>query len=256
MAIVARCECGAERRVKDEAAGKRFKCKECGQPVTVPAKDEPAEDEWDYDEYEDDAYSEDYGDDEYADEEYADDEYAAAPKKTQKSQSSKKSSGKKKKSSGGSGLKIGFNFNRINCAMAAIGVVLLFGGSQELRLSSSSKAEPQEITLAQLLQNGPADNLHLRLSEFLLRDNMVYEQTQSGTWTKIWVPADPAEYDAEGKPILPDENPAALAGADLGNRLTVKFILKSSEVPNDAAMTQLGIQGLAGSVDGLLINKS
>jgi hypothetical protein len=37
MAIVCQCdECGREYRIRDELAGKRVKCKECGAPISIP----------------------------------------------------------------------------------------------------------------------------------------------------------------------------------------------------------------------------
>ena len=37
MTLSAECaECGEKHNVKDEVAGKRFRCKKCGQPITVP----------------------------------------------------------------------------------------------------------------------------------------------------------------------------------------------------------------------------
>ena len=37
MPIVIACQCGKKLQAKDELAGKRVKCPQCGQPLTVPA---------------------------------------------------------------------------------------------------------------------------------------------------------------------------------------------------------------------------
>lgn len=62
MPISFECDhCGKSYRVKDEAAGKRFRCKECSSPLEVPSPDEDeflaevSEDDW-----------EDYADDDFA----------------------------------------------------------------------------------------------------------------------------------------------------------------------------------------------
>lgn len=56
MSITARCRCGKKYQVKNSAAGKKFKCTECGVPVSIPAEqlddlndfeDEEEEDEFD-----------------------------------------------------------------------------------------------------------------------------------------------------------------------------------------------------------------
>ncbi len=50
MPIKVSCACGKKLSVKDEFAGKSFKCPACQKPLRVPkpkAEEEPAEDEWD-----------------------------------------------------------------------------------------------------------------------------------------------------------------------------------------------------------------
>jgi hypothetical protein len=38
MSITANCSCGKKYQVKDDFAGKKFKCKDCGETVKVPAE--------------------------------------------------------------------------------------------------------------------------------------------------------------------------------------------------------------------------
>ncbi|MDB5336910.1 MAG: hypothetical protein JWN70_2529 [Planctomycetaceae bacterium] len=52
MSITVRCACGKKYQLKDDAAGKKFKCKECSEVVKVP--DEQIDDLEDVDEEEDD----------------------------------------------------------------------------------------------------------------------------------------------------------------------------------------------------------
>jgi hypothetical protein len=83
MPIAVDCECGRSYQVKSENAGKRFKCKSCGVPVTVPRRraKQTAPSDVDY---------EDYGeDDDYADE-YSDDNAALPPKQTRPARPKKK----------------------------------------------------------------------------------------------------------------------------------------------------------------------
>ncbi len=54
MSITVRCTCGKKYQLKDDAAGKKFKCKECSEVVKVPEEQldelddvDDEEDEWD-----------------------------------------------------------------------------------------------------------------------------------------------------------------------------------------------------------------
>lgn len=66
MSIHVECsECGEERTVPDTAAGRRFRCKGCGEPVSVPRRKSRAsrqrdefDDDDDDDAYDDDGYDE------------------------------------------------------------------------------------------------------------------------------------------------------------------------------------------------------
>jgi hypothetical protein len=52
MSITANCSCGKKYQVKEDFAGKKFKCKDCGETVKVPA--EQIDDLEDYEEDEED----------------------------------------------------------------------------------------------------------------------------------------------------------------------------------------------------------
>jgi hypothetical protein len=70
MAIAVTCQaCGRQYNVKDEAAGKKFKCKDCGEVVSVPEVGGGG------------GASDDYGDpyNPYADEEFGEERAAAPP---------------------------------------------------------------------------------------------------------------------------------------------------------------------------------
>lgn len=57
-------ECSESHRVREDAVGKRFKCKGCGKGLTIdaPRKKRVASDEEDYEDYDDDNETEDYDD--------------------------------------------------------------------------------------------------------------------------------------------------------------------------------------------------
>ncbi len=65
MPITVICdECSESHRVREDAAGKRFKCKGCGKGLTIeaPRKKRAASDEEDYEDYDEDDEDEDYDD--------------------------------------------------------------------------------------------------------------------------------------------------------------------------------------------------
>src|SRR5688572_14555616 len=80
---------------------------------------------------------------------------------------------------------------RFVLVLIIIGAVLTFAGVQEMRLSSAAKPEPQEISCSELAQNGPSDNAHVLLKDFLITPAFVYETGKSGNWKTVWVPAVP-----------------------------------------------------------------
>ncbi len=101
MPIKAKCrKCSRDYTVKDELAGKKFRCKQCEAPVTVPQpavliEDEPEEDEWGSDDF---GSTDDFGD--FSEDDY--DDIPARPKKRKKKPVVKKRR-KKKRSSSSSG---------------------------------------------------------------------------------------------------------------------------------------------------------
>ena len=218
--------CSKSYQVKDAAAGKRFKCKKCGETVTVPEakssggsssrKQRPAapatkkpKPQPEYDEYEEDYADDGYEDYESYDDGYGDDGYdeydEPAPKRSasRKSSSGSKSKGKskpaakkKKKSGDGvlSGLAIGFNINRINGILAVVGGMLIFFGIQETRLSAMAKSEPTQMTLQELIEKGSPDNIYLTLTDVhcILDETVLYGDENGGRITKVdraWIPA-------------------------------------------------------------------
>ena len=122
MSISTKCrKCGRRYNLKDEHAGKKFRCKECEAVVTVPQA-EPASfaaDDWDDDfgggtDYEDYGGDEDYG------------SPPPPPRPRKKKPAAKKKRPTKKKSSrsrsdGGQGAKIG---GGVFAALVVLGIVM------------------------------------------------------------------------------------------------------------------------------------
>ena len=222
----------------------------------------PVEDEYEYEEdYGDEWGSEDAGDewgsdygDEYGD--YEEEAYEApraqkprkASSKGKKSKAGKKSGkAEKKKKSKGNSIPLAWNFNRINLALVAIGCVLYFVGVQEARLASRANSQPQQITLANLLKSRPGGHIYLDLSGFVLRDNLVYEaKSNAGPYTKIWVPADP--IGQQGETLLPGVPIPMTSGP-------IKLIIKSTDHSSDVEIAALAMEGVNGSVRGMLVNE-
>ena len=73
------------------------------------------------------------------------------------------------------------------------GGVLLFMGFREFRMMQAAAAEPQTISCAELEKNGPGDNSHVIMEDFILLEQaFVYAAaTDSNTWTKLYIPALP-----------------------------------------------------------------
>lgn len=136
-----------------------------------------------YDEYDD--YSNDFGDFDDANP-YADNYGTPA-----RSKSKKGSSRSKKRKSSQGGFQIGFNINRLNIALAGISLVLGFYALNEARLAAKSQAEPTSISLAELMQNGDPDNLHVTVTgvKVDLENTVVeYRENNEDYYLQIFAP--------------------------------------------------------------------
>jgi hypothetical protein len=80
-------------------------------------------------------------------------------------------------------------------AVILLALVVAWMGVKEHTLSGVAKAEPKVVTCAQLEKEGPGDNAHLTLSDFLLTSSFVYEAKKGSTsgWKRVWVPAVPLD---------------------------------------------------------------
>jgi len=107
---------------------------------------------------------------------------------------------------------------RVALFLLIIGGVFLYLGFQEMRLSSTAQASPEEITLKKLIERGVQGNPHVILSDFVLCNNIVYS-SRSGRWTKVWVPIvspEDAKVDA-AQGVRADNIQALLCSSKVGN---------------------------------------
>lgn len=81
-----------------------------------------------------------------------------------------------------------------------LGGILIFVGLGEKKLADRASQAPEEIALANLIARGPDGNPNIILKDFVLCDNLVYEEKSTGGgWTKVWVPAIPSSAVAPGQ---------------------------------------------------------
>lgn len=142
--------------------------------------------------------------------------------------SSPKPKPQREKSSGGLAPRFSFpNFSgvfqrrisRLWVAAIFMGVAVIVAGVREVKLNSVAQAEPQEISCARLAAEGPGDNAHILLTDFLMCDFYVVEEGSGSTWNRAWTPVVPldSEYarqsiemaesdqEVEGGPALPSD---------------------------------------------------
>src|SRR4051794_38966721 len=118
-----------------------------------------------------------------------------------------------------------------NVFTSMLWVGLLFGGIlavlawQDSKIASRGTPEPEDITLDAPAKRGLSGNVHLRVSQFRVGDNFVFE-TKNNAWQRVWGP---------------------LYGSDKQIRLIVKSG-KMKSAPEVAALQQIG------KVTGIITN--
>lgn len=208
--------CDKRYRFKQQSAGKRFRCKACGNTLAVspPAEGrsrtksssrspsskeadrkskadlEPIPDPFadDYDKPETEpSYNEfdDLGDD------FGDDYAAPLPKKRKKKKSAVKTKSFKKskpKSSLVDGLPpMTFNLNRLNAGLVIIGFALLFAGVKELLIAAGANSTAVETTLESLYADGPGDNVYLTITGAApVTGFYVATESRTGRISEVW----------------------------------------------------------------------
>ena len=258
MTIQVQCHnCEKAYRLKDELQGKKFRCKGCGEVVvatpmktkstTAPQEEpKPKKRKPSPVEPEPDPFADDFGDLEG----YEDLPAPALPTKRKK----KKKSSKKPKQTASSGSfsdripNMTFNLHRINAALVIGGGIVMFFAFQEFGLASKSNSVPVEITLSELVEKGPQDNVYFTVRDFMpAGDDYVYEESRPGNMTKVWVPCIPLDTQDTTKFILYSNNTRTedalieMVAADTVTGMIVNDITKL-----DRETTNLLKQGLPG----------
>lgn len=131
----------------------------------------------------------------------------------------------------------------LGIVLLIVGPIPAFLGWREGRVGEGASEQPVEMPLEQLIARGANGNPHVRIKEFFLGDNYVYqENSKSKTWEHVWIPMVPPNAVTEqGTPKAPNN---------------VRAILKNTGVRSKVD-TELLYHRLAqaGVVQGLVINK-
>lgn len=77
-----------------------------------------------------------------------------------------------------------------------LGPILAFMGEVTKDEYEVSQQPPHEIALTDLIKNGPGDNRHVTITNFVAA-GYVTEQTQRGTWKEVWIALFPAGVPEE-----------------------------------------------------------
>jgi hypothetical protein len=103
-------------------------------------------------------------------------------------------------------------------AAAALGFLTYTEGT----LSFQSSAEPEEISLKNLIARGPQGNAYIILTDFVLCDNLVHQfkDSDKSAWTHVWIPVVPSD----------EVNPAAKGPLNPSN---VKALFFSTNIRNE-----------------------
>jgi hypothetical protein len=141
--------------------------------------------------------------------------------------------------------------SRFILALVVLGGTLVFFTVQDMRLRATAKDEPTNVTCAELETNGPGDNAHIVLQEFLLCDfAYVYEETSPGNWKNVWVPAVPIGGQYHQELLSKVDGEGKLLG-DMPMPSNIKVIVKSNAVSNEGELTQLASQE---TLQGMVVN--
>ena len=139
---------------------------------------------------------------------------------------------------------------RLKLILVIAGIACIFFGVQEIRLRSAADEIPQEITCADLEANGPGDNAHVVLSDFILCDFAYVYEEKNSKWSKVWIPAVPlgGEYHQQLLSMLDDQG--NLTG-ELPMPNNVSVIVKSSDVQSESDVELLSSRD---TVQGVIVN--
>ena len=148
---------------------------------------------------------------------------------------------------------LGFRPSRLSIALIVGGVLLGLWGGKEMILASSASETPQEITCADLSANGPGSNAHVRVTDFRSMVHFVWHKTHTtdADWETVWLPIVPpgAIKNPPGKRLKPNTKVIPINFVDSSQ---IHVLIKSHTVHTHADVDPAMRRD---SVEGLVINK-
>jgi len=233
MAIAFQCnQCSQPYDAPENLAGKRIKCKKCGNPLTVPGPQAfgfpaasgpvaPAPSGSGLGSLLDEALTQG------PKIPVAPGPASAGPPIYQGLPTSGKFElPKRERSKGGSRWSLGnLNFGNVVIVFLVLGGVGLFIAYREFKLAGQAKSTPQRLSVADLIAKGPGDNIYIDLVDaHLLIDDAVIETNTKNEqnpqkWGKMWIPVMPRQ--------------AAMAGQNRLGQVKVILLTKKCHNMND-----------------------
>ncbi len=131
------------------------------------------------------------------------------------------------------------------------GGFLCYMGYQEVVLRGVAKAEPQALTVQQLINDGIGENANVKLEEFIVCEWAYIYKGDAGDMDTVWVPLIPVNGAYHQKLMAAfDENGNQIG--DVPPLENVRVVLKSSDIGNE---TELGQLQEAHTITGMVINE-
>jgi hypothetical protein len=114
--------------------------------------------------------------------------------------------------------------------MAGIGSLIF--GIQNYSLAGQTKADPQAITAADLIKNGPGDNHYVRITKVDVRlDAVVVKGGDRDThWDKAYVALSPADDGSDDDPNADDSPRIILVTDEVKDRNALHALAKTHEI--------------------------
>jgi len=143
---------------------------------------------------------------------------------------------------------------RFKLVILGLGVFLCYRGYEEMKLKGIAAPEAQEITCAELIANGPGENAHVIISDFmLLQQAYVYEGSENNM-DKVWIPAVAlgGEFHQEFSNYLSERDGEDINPDDLPKPKSIGLMVISSRMKTDDQMTAVAD---ADTIRGLVINE-
>jgi hypothetical protein len=148
----------------------------------------------------------------------------------------------------------------VSAIMVIGGIVIIFHAIQNMRLASASSSQPQQLTLKQLIANGPGNNNHVIVTDFTPAANYVYRyqkgkyevvsNPETKRWTEVWVPL---VVETNAAPQPPGFNPGGFVPGGIGPRPSAVQVVVRLEGTHD----KIGVDQWCNSkrqVQGMVVN--